>query len=570
MRVSGKFIEADSVEKFVDEIRVLSTAGASVIHARTDEIARALSVMRESLIRDGHTYTEWDVLHGAKSLEVSNYREHAGVTGNGNLDFTAEFEEPLKEAINRLSSQEEDDSEVFRYFVYVNPQFWIENNPVVAQLLVTYEEILPTTTTRIILVTPDEPLPEDTEQRMTTVRMTTPGISELMKSLDYLLESSSIGEEELFGRELSDSEKFQICYAGAGLSKSDFELYTSWAIASSVYHGGEDAEHITLEEVIKGISRGKTEIVSRSDILELIPSGDIAEVGGMALLKEWIYKRRNCFTDEAEEFGIEPPKGIVCVGVPGTGKSLISKAIAGVFGVPVVRLDFGRVFNAYVGKSEERVRKALEMAQAMAPCVLFIDEVEKGLSGTSGGGDSGTSSRVLGTFLTWLQDNTAPVFTVVTANNIANLPPELTRRGRFDAIFASTLPGVKERIEVIKIHLKKRGRREDHFTKKEYEDLAISCKGFVPAEIEAAIKDALVTAFSNSEDLEAKHIKAEMQNLIPLSTSHAEHIAKIIAWAKINALPTSDDTSEHLESEVKEDTSRKRVRLDPTKKTKLH
>jgi SpoVK/Ycf46/Vps4 family AAA+-type ATPase len=291
----------------------------------------------------------------------------------------------------------------------------------------------------------------------------------------------------------------------------------------------------------------------------------------MALLKEWIYKRRNCFTDEAEQFGIEPPKGIVCVGVPGSGKSLISKAIAGVFGVPVVRLDFGRVFNAYVGRSEERVRKALEMAQAMAPCVLFIDEVEKGLSGTSGGGDSGTSSRVLGTFLTWLQDNTAPVFTVVTANNIANLPPELTRRGRFDAIFASTLPGVRERIEVIKIHLAKRGRPTNYFTAKQYEELAISCKGFVPAEIEAAIKDALVAAYNDGKKLAVSHIKKEMQGLIPLSTSHAEQIAKIIAWAKVNALPTSDDNSEHLESESEEMSTRKRTRLDPVvKKNKLH
>ena len=569
MRVSGRFMEADSVESFVDEIRVLSTAGAGVIHARTDEIGRALSVLRETLIRDGNEYSEWDVLAGTRSLDIGNYRNHFSVTGNGNLDFTAEFEEPLKTTVAKAANSSED-QEAFHYYVFVNPQFWMENNPVVMQALVAYEELLPTTTTRIILLTPDSPIGEDVEKRMTTVRMRTPGINELMRSLDYLLESSSIGEEELFGKELSESDKYQICYAGAGLSKAEFELYTSWAIASAVYHGGEeDAELITVEEVAKGISRGKTEIVSRSDILELIPSGDIAEVGGMALLKEWIYKRRNCFTDEAEQFGIEPPKGIVCVGVPGTGKSLISKAIAGVFGVPIVRLDFGRVFNAYVGKSEERVRKALEMAQAMAPCVLFIDEVEKGLSGTSSGGDSGTSSRVLGTFLTWLQDNTAPVFTVVTANNISHLPPELTRRGRFDAIFASTLPGVRERMEVIKIHLKKRGRDSDYFTKKQYEELATSCKGFVPAEIEAVIKDSLVDAFSKGEDLSVDHIKTEMSKMIPLSTSHAEHIAKIIAWSKVNALPTSDDNSEHIESK-EEATTRKRVRLDPAKKSKLH
>lgn len=195
------------------------------------------------------------------------------------------------------------------------------------------------------------------------------------------------------------------------------------------------------------------------------------------------------------------------------------------------------------------------------------DEVEKGLSGTSGGGDSGTSSRVLGTFLTWLQENKSPVFTVVTANNIANLPPELTRRGRFDAIFASGLPGLRERIQVIKIHLKKRGWEVDTFTKAEYRKLATSCKGFVPAEIEAAIKDALVEAFSTGETLSFDLLSSHIGNVIPLSRSHADHIAAITAWSKANALPVSSDSGEEYEEEQ---APAKRTRRIAAKRKSIH
>lgn len=364
MQVSNKHVSANSVEEFVDSIRVLATAGAPVVHARTDEVPRALAVLRENLLRDGSSLVEWDVVNGSRHLTPENYRNRE-LKGNENADFTEEFTSPQKDLVKN-----EEDDDRFHYYVYVNPQFWIENNPIFLQMLLHYEEVLPTTTTRIILLSLDTTLSHDAEQRVTTVRLTPPGINELRGSLDTLLDSSSIPEEELFGSPLTDDEKLRICYTGAGLSRSDFELYTSWAIAEAVYHDS-DNEALTVDSIVKGISRGKTEIVGRSDILELIPAEDITQVGGMDLLKKWINQRKNCFTDAAAEFGVEPPKGVVFVGPPGVGKSLAAKSVAGVFGVPVVRLDFGRVFNSYIGKSEERVRKALAMCESMAPVVLF-------------------------------------------------------------------------------------------------------------------------------------------------------------------------------------------------------
>jgi SpoVK/Ycf46/Vps4 family AAA+-type ATPase len=259
----------------------------------------------------------------------------------------------------------------------------------------------------------------------------------------------------------------------------------------------------------------------------------------MENLKDWIRKRSRCYSDEAREFGVEPPKGIVFVGVPGSGKSLAAKAIASSLGIPLVRLDFGRVFNSLVGASEQRMRTALKMVESMAPVVLFADEIDKGLGGIGGSSDGGTSNRVLGSFLSWLQDCEYPVFTMVTANNVDGLPPELLRRGRFDAIFASDLPTPRERREVLRIHLKLRGRDIDDFEDDEIQKVVDASNKYVPAEIESAVKDALVNAFDAEEEMSMKHIVEALTVMVPLSKAFEQQIAKMSDWSKNNATPAS-------------------------------
>jgi SpoVK/Ycf46/Vps4 family AAA+-type ATPase len=202
-------------------------------------------------------------------------------------------------------------------------------------------------------------------------------------------------------------------------------------------------------------------------------------------------------------------------------------------------LDFGRVFSKYVGDSESRVRSALKMIEQMAPCVLFADEIDKGLGGSGGGGDSGTSSRVLGSYLTWLQECKAPVFNVVTANRVQGLPPELFRRGRFDKIFSVTMPNPKGREEVLRIHLRKRGRDLDNFEREDIQAFLDASEGYVPAEIEAAVKDAITESFADvaAEDLEMRHLIAAIKDMIPLSKSHASAMEEIKRWAEANATP---------------------------------
>lgn len=230
--------------------------------------------------------------------------------------------------------------------------------------------------------------------------------------------------------------------------------------------------------------------------------------------------------------------------VHNTGKSLVAKAVSSVLGVPLVRLDFGRVFNSLVGASEERMRVALHMVEKMAPVVIFCDEIDKGLGGIGGSGDSGVSSRVLGTFLTWLNDCKYPVFTIMTANNVTGLPPELLRRGRFDAIFSTSLPTPRERTEVLRIHLGLRGRDISTFDSEDTARVVSMLEGYVPAEIESAVKDALVDAFSDGVELEMSHIEKAAKAMVPLSVAFKAQIETMNEWAKNNATPVSRDDSE--------------------------
>lgn len=226
--------------------------------------------------------------------------------------------------------------------------------------------------------------------------------------------------------------------------------------------------------------------------------------------------------------------------VHNTGKSLVAKAVAGVFGVPLIRLDFGRVFSSYVGSSEQRVRSALRMIESMAPCVLMVDEIDKGLGGIGGGGsDSGVSMRVLGSFLTWLNDCKAPVFSMVTANNIDGLPPELLRRGRFDGIFSTALPSAQERQDIFDIHLRKRKHSLEEFTEEETELIVNASERYIPAELESAVRDALVDSFSEGQELGHQHILKALSEMVPLSKSFAAQLDRMSQWAANNATPVS-------------------------------
>jgi SpoVK/Ycf46/Vps4 family AAA+-type ATPase len=260
------------------------------------------------------------------------------------------------------------------------------------------------------------------------------------------------------------------------------------------------------------------------------------DVAGLQRLREWITKRKSALTAEGQRFGLVPPKGILITGVQGCGKSLAARAVAGEWGFELARLDAGALYDKFVGESEKRLRKALDLAQKMAPVVLWIDEIEKAFApaGTSGDADAGLSQRLLATLLTWMQDRESGVFLAATSNNISALPPEMLRKGRFDEIFFVDLPSAQIRAALFALHLKKRGRDVTGF---DLQKLAVASEGFSGAEIEQSVVSGLYTAFSARHELTTGILLGELNGTQPLSVTRAEDLAAIREWAKTRAVP---------------------------------
>ena len=286
---------------------------------------------------------------------------------------------------------------------------------------------------------------------------------------------------------------------------------------------------------IARVLKAKHELVAASEILVLetgVP--DIERLGGLASLKRWLKVRREAFMNPPADAALPPPKGVLLLGVQGSGKSLAAKCVAGAWQLPLFRMDFGALYGKYHGETERNVREALAVANAMAPCVLWMDEIEKGIAADAGGdSDGGVSRRVLGTLLTWMSERAARVFLVATANDIARLPPELLRKGRFDEIFFVDLPGAAAREQILRIHLARNGQAAARF---DLAALAAACEGFSGAEIEQAIVAALYEAHAEKKPLGAPAIEREMRRTRPLSVLMAEKVAALREWARERAV----------------------------------
>jgi SpoVK/Ycf46/Vps4 family AAA+-type ATPase len=308
----------------------------------------------------------------------------------------------------------------------------------------------------------------------------------------------------------------------AGLPLHDVERLTRQA----VFNDGA-----LTEDDLKPLLAAKYQLLNRGGTLSFeADTARFADIGGLKNLRRWILQRKPAFDGSAP--GLDAPKGVLLLGVQGCGKSLAARAAAGVLGVPLVRLDFGALFSKWHGESEKNLRDSLTSAEALAPCVLWLDEIEKALS--TGDSDGGTSRRVLGTFLTWLAEQRSRVFIVATANDIAALPPELVRKGRFDEIFFVDLPSPASRVEILDIHAKKRG---VNLSDADLQSLATRSEGFSGAELEQAIVSALYTAHSNHEVADARLIAQELGATRPLSVVMAEKIAELRDWAAERTVP---------------------------------
>ena len=280
------------------------------------------------------------------------------------------------------------------------------------------------------------------------------------------------------------------------------------------------------------VMRAKYELLAREGALSFeYETAQFAEVGGMKRLRQWLERRRSFFLDGPQP-GFDPPRGVLLLGVQGCGKSLAAKAAAGVFGVPLLRLDFGTLYNKFYGETERNLRESLRTAEVLAPCVLWLDEIEKGVA--TGDTDDGLSRRVLGTLLTWMSEKKAPVFLVATANDISRLPPELVRKGRFDEIFFVDLPNEPQRREIFAIHLRKRRLDASRF---QMDELTAASGGFSGSEIEQAIVSAMYAARGVGREVGEEDLLAELKATRPLSVVMAEHVAALREWARDRTVP---------------------------------
>jgi SpoVK/Ycf46/Vps4 family AAA+-type ATPase len=293
-------------------------------------------------------------------------------------------------------------------------------------------------------------------------------------------------------------------------------------------------------ESVTDVIEAKKQLLRHSRMLDFVEALDnMASVGGLENLKHWLQQRRGAWEDAAREFGLEPPRGMIILGVQGCGKSLCARAVAGEWKLPLVKFDTSAVYDKYIGETEKRIRKVFQVAEGLAPCVLWIDELEKVFAGSgpdSASADAGVSSRLLGSFLSWMQDRKAPVFVAATCNNVTVLPPELIRKGRFDELFFVDLPNQAERKQIFSIQLAKRKRNPAEF---DLDKVALASKGYSGAEIDAAVQGALYAAYSEKKPVTTQSLIDALGQTVPLSTTRAEEIEALRKWARTRAVPAS-------------------------------
>jgi len=452
-------------------------------------------------------------------------------------------------ALNRIAKTATQENTIFvlrdLHPILKNP-YSDRNAPVVRELRNLTPELKRSRKT-LVLTSHTLELPAELSEEVTVIDFPLPNVQEI----DYLI-SQLVVPEKL---KLSALAREQLVKACQGLSRARLQRVLAKALA---------AKQQVDESDIDGVLAQKQQAIRQTGILEFFTAREsLKSVGGLENLKQWVRMRQDAFTEEARAYGIPNPKGVLLVGIQGTGKSLSAKTIANEWRLPLLRLDSGRLFGGIVGESESRVRQMIKLAEAIAPCVLWIDEIDKAFGNLATGidGDSGTSRRVFGSLITWMQEKTSPVFIVATANNVRILPAELLRKGRFDEIFFLNLPTEAERQEIFRVHLQRlRPTRLRDF------DLALlskTAKNFSGAEIEQVIVDAMHRAFfekgaNGRRDLTNLDIVRSIEETVPMAAIAREQIADLKHWAaQAGARTASNDTQ--LVEELKQYTIQRGV-----------
>jgi len=502
-----------------EQIQDMLKAYYPVLYLTTFEYDRTKQKLRgiAKTLNKNYQFYEWNCVDGLGKRELKD----------NSFTYIENIEEP-EQLLKYIASQsEKDDSEI-----YILEDFhgFIEERNIKIQLRQLAEK-LRFFRKHIIIVSSVLTLPVELEKYITVIELALPGRTDLEQVLMRVANSAKA--------EIDNDLKKKLIDAALGMTVMEADLAFCLAAVRDNFDINSPRT-VALE---------KEQIIKKSGLLDYYQVNEsLKNVGGMEILKNWLEKRKQAYDFKAQTWGLAEPKGLLLLGVPGCGKSLTAKCIASLWNMPLLRLDIGKVFQGIVGSSEDNIRRAIATAEAVAPCVLWIDEIEKGLSGvqSSGATDGGTTSRIFSTILTWMQEKTQPVFIVATANDISMLPPELLRKGRFDEIFFVDLPNEEDRKSIFSIHLGKNNQKAENFG---LDKLAKESIGFNGAEIEECVKESMFAAYTENQNepkLQIVHLLNSIKETVPLSKTMKEQIGFLRKWAKSRAKQAGKENSEML------------------------
>jgi len=497
-----------------EELNILIQAHYPLVYLVTSEEERAeqtISTIAQQCKPQRRVFI-WTVTHGIVEYgQPRNVTQHNTVSPEAAIEWATRQREPS-------------------LFVFKDLHPFVDS-PAVARWLRDAIASFRGTQRSLILMSPVQQVPIELEKDVAVLDYPMPDMSELNLVLSQQLEIARSN------RRISTEAREKLLKAALGLTKDEAEKVYRKATVT--------AGRLTEAEVDIVLSE-KKQLIRRNGILDYIEEDEtINSVGGLEELKRWLHQRSNAFTERAREYGLPQPKGMLILGVPGCGKSLIAKTTSRLWGLPLLRLDMGRVYDgSMVGRSEANLRNALRTAESISPAILFIDELDKAFAGSAGSADSdgGTSSRIFGSFLTWMQEKTSPVFVMATANRVERLPGEFLRKGRFDELFFVDLPNAEERRDIFRIHLTKRKRDTSRF---DLDQLANVSDGFSGAEIEQALVAAMYDAFAQDREFTQLDIIAAVKATQPLSKTMSEQVTALRDWARQRARPAAASVAEY-------------------------
>lgn len=492
------------MKALVEEITLYVKSRYPIIYLVSSEENRAENLIREAARNTQKKYISWSITQGFS---------HKTGTGGKNAALDA-----LSAIISHPGPA---------LFVLKDFHVFLEDKIIVRKLRDTALELRHSYKT-VFIISAILVLPPGLDKSITPIDIPLPGTDELKQTLMQVVEP--LKEKNKITTDFDDDFIEKIVNASRGLTQGEARNLYSRLMVDDKTFDENDLPRVVAE---------KKKLVRKSGLLEYYDfTEEIGSVGGLDRLKTWLSQRGLAFSKKARDFGLPEPKGLLLLGVQGCGKSLAAKVTASLWNLPLLKLDVGKIFDAYLGASEKNIRDAIQVAESLSPNILWVDEIDKAFAGMGSGhsGDSGASARVFGTFLTWMQEKSVPVFVIATANNIEHLPPELLRKGRFDEIFFIDLPTPEERTIIFTIHLKKRKRDPENFNLPLFVEKS---EGFTGAEIEQLVISGLYRAFAENRELSDGDILQEITETVPLSMTYKERISGLRSWAQNRARPAT-------------------------------